>query len=351
VIDVASDTQIRWREVVGARHPSLRRLACGALVVFAVVLAAGCGDDKDNGSGRTYTVGIDIPFHPLLDYVIAKQDTYFAGKPYKVRFKVLDSTSLVPAFGTGKLDVIGTFPSFLPRIEERYGLIAQEFLPLARIKHGLAIWVPKDSSARTLADLKGAKVAAPPIGQQWGEDEAMIEAATGQSIRSYFDLQESAAPVQQLLLGRVKAAFVGAETVPQVVKAGGFRPLIDSKVIFERAYGDHFVLSGGLAAPSKFLAANRAFVDDLSAALGDAWRRYAADPRPVLAVASKQSGIAAEQIAGFGEAIGLSDISPARRKVAPSDVATWTKIYAALARSGFLKHAPADASKYFLVGV
>lgn len=350
MIDRSPVAEVRWQAMEGARIRSIRRLACGAAVAVAAVLAAGCSGDRSTAASRTYTVGIDIPFHPLLDYVIAKQDTYFAGKPYKVRFKILDSTSVVPAFGTGKLDVIGTFPSFLPRIEERYGLVAQEFLPLARIKHGLAIWVPKDSPARTLADLKGARVAAPPIGQQWGEDEAMIEAATGQSIRTFFHVQESAAPVQQLLLGRVKAAFVGAETVPQVAKAGGYRPLIDSKAIFERAYGDDFVLSGGLAASKAFLAADRPFVADLSAALGDAWRRYASDPRPVLAVASKQSGIATEQIAGFGEAVGLSDIPPARRKVAPSDVATWTKIYAALAQSGFLKHAPADASKYFLVG-
>ena len=326
------------------------RLVAQMLLVAALALpVTGCGSDDGASGERTYTVAIDIPFHPLLDYVIAKQDDYFGGKSYRVRFKVLDTTTLVPAFGTGDVDVIGTFPSFLPRIEQRYGLVAQEFLPLARIKSSFAIWVPNDSTARTIDDLKGAKVATTPLGQQWGEDEAMVEAATGQKIDDFFDLQESAAPVQQLLLGRVDAAFVSGETTAQVAESGKFRPLVSSQQIFEKAYGDPAVLSGGLAAPQRFLDENKPFVADLSAALEDAWERYVRDPKPVLAAASKQSGVAPEQMVGFAKATGLADTPPAKRRVTPRDVETWTKIYAALARSGFLEREPDDAAKYFLV--
>src|SRR5205823_79914 len=135
------------------------------------------------------------------------------------------------------------------------------------------------------------KVASPPLGQVFGVEEAMVEAATGQSIRDYFDLKESAAPSQQLILGRVAAALVGAPEVIELVKTGKFRQVTTIQQIFQRRFGDPLVLSGGWAASSDFIAHNRRFIDDLTAAVQDAWDRYARNPQSVISVAAKQSGL------------------------------------------------------------
>src|SRR5437868_15012668 len=102
-----------------------------AAAVAAVGLSAFTAS-ASRAAGPTYTVCIDIPFHPIFDYVMAKKDTYFAGKPYNVQFKVLDATTQLPAFGAGQCNVITTPPSFIPRVTERYHFQVAEFYPLAR---------------------------------------------------------------------------------------------------------------------------------------------------------------------------------------------------------------------------
>ncbi|MDQ6637417.1 MAG: hypothetical protein M3Y62_06470, partial [Candidatus Dormibacteraeota bacterium] len=91
---------------------SIRHVA----IVAVGLVALACGNSSTSGGGSSgsaktdITVGIDIPFHPLWDYVAAKSNTYFEGKPYKVHFKVLDATTQVPSFGKGDLDVMTTPP-------------------------------------------------------------------------------------------------------------------------------------------------------------------------------------------------------------------------------------------------
>jgi uncharacterized protein YceK len=130
------------RSLLGRRKAFLLVAALAAL--FAV-LATGCGSSNKNKStssaastastpaattpsskGKTYTVGIDIPFHPIFDYVEAKSKDYFGPKGYTVKFKVLDATTQVPSFGKGDLDVMTTPPSFIPRVKDSYGIDAAE---------------------------------------------------------------------------------------------------------------------------------------------------------------------------------------------------------------------------------
>ena len=321
-----------------------------ALVLSLLVLTgSGCdsGSDPESAPQKTYRIGIDIPFHPLFNYVSVNTDEYFEG--FDVEFRILDTSTLIPAFGTGDLDVIATFPTSLPRIEQAYGFVAQEFLPLARIQHGMAVWVPVDSPARNLADLRGSKVAVAPLGQQWGEDEAMVMIDTGARIKDYFQVQESGAPVQQLLLGRVDAAFVTGEATAVVAEDGGFRPLVSSDEIFARELGDPFVLSGGMAASREFIGDNPAFIERLIESFNDAWTKFRANPEAVAEVAAKEGGLSSEQVLGFSNATGLLDMPQRTRQISQRDVTTWGHLYRALARSGFLKTAPRDPSKYFLI--
>lgn len=337
----------RRRNLRARRRRQPRTLA---LVLSLLVLTGpGCdsGGTLESAPQKTYRVGIDIPFHPLFNYVSVNQDGYFEG--FNVEFRILDTSTLIPAFGSGDLDVIATFPTSLPRIEQAYGFVAQEFLPLARIQQGMAVWVPVNSPARNLADLRGSKVAVAPLGQQWGEDEAMVMIETGARIKDYFQVQESGAPVQQLLLGRVDAAFVTGEATAVVAEDGGFRPLVSSDEIFARELGDPFVLSGGMAASSEFIGDNPAFIERLTESFNDAWTKFEADPEAVAEVAAKEGGLSSEQILGFSTAVGLLDMPEHTRQIRQRDVTTWAQLYQALARSGFLEVAPDDPSKYFLI--
>jgi len=137
----------------------LNRKRIAALAALAAAVSVSMTAGAGHAAGPTYTVCIDIPFHPIFDYVMAKKDTYFAGKPYSVQFKVLDATTQLPAFGAGQCNVITTPPSFIPRVTDRYHFQVAEFYPLARWVIGPQILVKKSSPYKTLTDLQGKKVA------------------------------------------------------------------------------------------------------------------------------------------------------------------------------------------------
>ena len=310
--------------------------------------ASGGGTTKPSKS--VYTVGIDIPFHPIFDYVEAKVNEYFAGKPYTVKFKVLDATTQVPAFGKGDLDVMTTPPSFIPRVQQQYGFQATEFFPLARWTTGPQILVPVNSPYHTLADLKGKTVAIAPLSSRFGAEEAAIEAATGQNIRDYFNLQQTPAAAQELGIGRVDAGFIEApSTYPLASKK--FKAIYSVHDAFLKAFGDPAVVNGGYIARSDFLKdpGNQDFVNTLVKATQDAWNKYNQNPDAVNEVASKISGVPAAQLKVVGQVLDLNGIPPSKRAITQQDVETWTKIFPLLAKSGFIKQAPSDVSALFQV--
>src|SRR2546430_1260015 len=239
------------------------------------------------GAKKTYTVGIDIPFHPIFDYVAAKSSTYFAKYPFTVKFRFLDATTQVPAFGAGQLDVFTTPPSFIPRVMDQYHLRVAEFFPLARWTIGPQILVPVDSPYKTLQDLNGKNVSISPLKTRFGSEEAAIEAATGQNIRTYFKLKETDAAAQELSLGRVDAAFIEAPTTYPLLQSGNFKAIYSVHDAFLKAFGDPAVVNGGYIARTGFIKGAPGFVADLVSATQDAWDKYVQDPKSVNDVASK----------------------------------------------------------------
>jgi ABC-type nitrate/sulfonate/bicarbonate transport system substrate-binding protein len=322
----------------------LALLAAAAAIVAAAVAGSGTAASKP-----TITVGIDIPFHPIFDYVMAKSDTYFAGKPYTVKFKVLDATTQVPAFGQGQLDVMTTPPSFIPRVMSQYHQKVAEFFPLARWTIGPQILVKKGSPYKTLADLKGKKVAIPPLKTRFGSEEAAILAATGENIRTYFKLDETDAAAQQLALGRVDAAFIEAPTTYPLLQGGKFKAIYSVHDAFLKAFGDPAVVNGGYIARTSFIKQNPQFVHDLIAASQDAWNLYQRNPKAVNEVASKVSGIPADQLAVVGKVLDLSTMPKAERAITPRDVRTWSKLFPLLQKSGFIQKTPANPAALFVV--
>ena len=228
---------------------TVRAGAVAVCVLAASFLAAAAG----RAANPTYTVCIDIPFHPLFDYLAEKSDTIFAGKPYTVKFKVLDAKTQVPAFGAGQCDVMTTPPSFIPRVTDQYHLNVAEFFPLARWTIGPQILVKKGSPYTTLASLKGKKVAITPLNTRFGSEEAAIEAATGENIRTYFDLKETNAAAQELTLGRVDAAFIEAPTTYPLLEGGKFKAIYSVHDAFLKAFGDPAVVNGGYIARTDFI--------------------------------------------------------------------------------------------------
>ncbi|TML88562.1 MAG: transporter substrate-binding domain-containing protein [Actinobacteria bacterium] len=318
----------------------------------AVVTAAGLSvftASASRAAGPTYTVCIDIPFHPIFDYVMAKSDTYFAGKPYDVKFKVLDATTQVPAFGAGQCNVMTTPPSFIPRVTQQYHLRVAEFFPLARWTIGPQILVKKSSPYKTLQSLKGKRVAISPLNTRFGSEEAAIEAATGQNIRTYFKLKQTDAAAQELTLGRVDAAFIEAPTTYPLLQSGNFKAIYSVHDAFLKAFGDPAVVNGGYIARTGFIKGAPGFVADLVSATQDAWDKYVQDPKSVNDVASKISGIPAEQLAVVGQVLDLQKMPKSLRAITPRDVKTWSKLFPLLQKSGFIKKAPANPAALFVV--
>jgi ABC-type nitrate/sulfonate/bicarbonate transport system substrate-binding protein len=323
--------------------------ALAALVVVSAFAAVASARPSGAADNPTYTVCIDIPFHPLFDYLAAKSDTIFAGKPYSVKFKVLDAKTQVPAFGAGQCQVMTTPPSFIPRVTDQYHLQVAEFFPLARWTIGPQILVKKGSPYATLASLKGKKVAITPLNTRFGSEEAAIQAATGQNIRTYFNLKQTNAAAQELTLGRVDAAFIEAPTTYPLLQTGKFKAIYSVHNAFLKAFGDPAVVNGGYIARTSFIKGKPGFIKDLVKATQDVWNQYVKDPKSVNDVASEQSGIPAEQLAVVGQVLDLHKMPVKLRAITPQDVKTWTKLFQLLEKSGFIKTAPKNPASLFVV--
>ncbi|MEV0460980.1 ABC transporter substrate-binding protein [Catellatospora methionotrophica] len=332
------------------------------VAVAAAVLATGCagspaaqnaqgqnGSSAPAGAASTITIGIDVPFHPIWNYVQSNKDTYFGGKPYRVDFKVLDATTQVPAFGKGDLQVMTTVPSFMPIVKKQYGIDTTYVFPLARWTVGPQILVKKGSPYRTLADLKGRTVAISPLKERFGAEQAAVLGATGQKIEDYFKLEQTSAAAQQLTLGRVDAAFIEAPTTYPLLQGGQFEAIYSVHDAFQAAFSDPAVMNGGYIVRRDFVAGNQQFLKDLVAATEDAWNKYQQDPKAVNEVASKVSGIPVEQLDVVGQVLDLKTMPLDQRQVTQRDIDTWVKLFPLLQQAGFIEVAPADVPAMFVL--
>lgn len=334
-----------------------RRTSLAALATTVTLVAAGCASNQDNtgtnaeaadAETSTITIAIDVPFHPIFDYLMATSAPDFEEMGYDVEFEVLDATTQVPSFGRGDVDVITTVPSFQPRIQEQYGIDTTYFFPMARWTPGPELLVAPDSSVESIEDLAGKSVAIAPLSSRFGAEQAAVAAATGDTIDEYFDLTETDAAAQELTLGRVDAAFVEAPATAPLL-AEGYRPVFSVQEAFEEAFGDPAVMNGGFIASTDFVDKNPEFVDALVQLTQEAWTLYQEDPDTVIAEAADVSGIAADQLTLVGEVLNLSGTTEEQKKVTEQDVETWTEIYPLLAESGFIESAPADPAALFQI--
>ena len=154
---------------------------------------------------------------------------------------------------------------------------------------------------------------------------------------------------QELTLGRVDAAFIEAPTTYPLLQSGNFKAIYSVHDAFLKAFGDPAVVNGGYIARTGFIKGAPGFVADLVSATQDAWDKYVQDPKSVNDVASKISGIPAEQLAVVGQVLDLQKMPKSLRAITPRDVKTWSKLFPLLQKSGFIKKAPANPAALFVV--
>lgn len=327
------------------------------LALTTAVVLAGCTSNQGNNdqardavdaTQETVTIGIDVPFHPIFDYLIAETDQFFGDSGFDVEFEVLDATTQVPAFGRGDLDVITTVPSFMPRIQEQYGIDTRYFFPMARWTPGPELLVAPDSPAQSIEDLEGSAVAIAPLSSRFGAEQAAVLAQTGSTIDEYFDLSETDAASQELTLGRVEAAFVEAPATAPLL-ADGFRPIFNVQQAFEEAFGDPAVMNGGFIAGADFVDANPEFVEVLIGATQEAWNTFQSDPETVISAASEVSGLPAEQLELVAQVLNLAETTEEQKRVTEQDAETWEQLFPLLAESGFIQESPEDPSALFII--
>lgn len=333
--------------------PRPRTGVIAALAVTGAITLVGCSSSEDGGGGnggaaRTYTVGIDIAFHPIFNYVMGEAEEYFGDEDYDIEFEVLDATTQVPAFGAGDLDVMTTVPSFMPRVKEQFDIDTTFFFPMARWTPGPTILVPPDSTVTSIEDLEGSTVAVAPLASRFGAEQMAVLAATGQNIEEYFDLVETDAAAQEITGGRADAVFIEAPATAPLL-AEGYVEVFNVQEAFEEAFGDPAVMNGGYIAESSFVSDNPEFVQDLIAATQDAWDTFQSDPDAVIEVASDVSGVPPEQLELVGQILNLAETTDEQKTVSEQDVATWTELFPLLADAGFIAEAPEDPAALFQI--
>lgn len=129
-----------------------------------VLVMAACGSKSDSGSGEgkgTYKIGIDVTYPPfefekggktvgidvdLINAIAKDQD-------FKVKLEAMDFSGIIPAMQAGQLDVGMGGMSITDERKKKVDFSDPYF------DAGLTVVVKKDSSIKSIDDLKGKKLA------------------------------------------------------------------------------------------------------------------------------------------------------------------------------------------------
>lgn len=301
----------------------------------------------DNGIRRGFTVGIDIPFHPIFTYLAANSKNYFSDSKKAVEFKTLNPATQLAAFRAGELDVIATVPSLLPVIKERYGIDVSYFYPLARWTPGPQLLVPEDSDVQSIDDLAGKSIAIASLSSRWGAEQAAVAAFTGETIGNYFALRQTDTAALLLTLGHVDGAFLEAPDSALLLKRG-YRAVFSVQDAFEKAFDDPAVVNGGFIARKNFIQQNLEFVNELVTATTAAWLALSDNPGPVLKEASRISKISPSRLEQVSHVLNLAKPTDEQKRITDKDILTWSRIFPLLQLSGFTQVGPLDPSALFL---
>lgn len=132
--------------------------------LIVLLVMAACGSKSDSGSGEgkgTYKIGIDVTYPPfefekggktegidvdLINAIAKDQD-------FKVKLEAMDFSGIIPAMQAGQLDVGMGGMSITDERKKKVDFSDPYF------DAGLTVVVKKDSSIKSIDDLKGKKLA------------------------------------------------------------------------------------------------------------------------------------------------------------------------------------------------
>lgn len=142
----------------------MKKLMLLIMGLIVVLVMAACGSKSDSGSGEgkgTYKIGIDVTYPPFefekggktvgidvdLINAIAKD------QGFKVKLEAMDFSGIIPAMQAGQLDVGMGGMSITDERKKKVDFSDPYF------DAGLTVVVKKDSSIKSIDDLKGKKLA------------------------------------------------------------------------------------------------------------------------------------------------------------------------------------------------
>lgn len=130
-----------------------------------------------------------------------------------------------------------------------------DMLAPLQAEHG-TLFVPEDSPARSLADLKGKKIGLnPPVSAQY-QDFAMLVAKMGMSLKNDFKPVTGPPPAIEAFLkrGEVDAAILFEPNATNLTVKGGYRPIANLNDQWRELTGDPLYMLG--------VTANTAWLDE-----------------------------------------------------------------------------------------
>ena len=237
-----------------------------------------------------------------------------------------DAGSAVDAFIAREADAVGVIGATYLRLQKRSDIEISMFQPVTWLAQGPVLCAQGILNEGGVLALKKQSVACWPLPSDlmayW---QALIFHNYGHRLEELFDLSPTSTPRELLENGRVKAAFVTAESM---IKLGneGFHKVTDVRTEWDRALGRGWMpVMGGLVSRSKWVDENRLLLDELSARMLEGLRLYRTDKETFLGDISKWKGISRSLIIEKAEAAfwcsywGMDLLDEDRLQLSPQD--------------------------------
>lgn len=339
----------------GRRGRTSRLPGFGSLILLIAVMAPSL---LACSSLRADTVDVHMGIvgasQPLWRYVAQQRDKLLGQSGYLVSFTSYpNEAELKKAFVNKEIDVMATLPPQLPALLGD-GVNAQYFLPIAWMKEGYPIIVPKDSAIRTPADLADRKLSTFPSDHPgvayW---QAFFLANYGFRLTDKTSLVVSQRPEEKLVTGEADAATVDSVAWGQLKGSDAFRVVSDLATEWTKLSGSSRPLVyGGYVARRDWLDKHKKFVDDFLRANYQALQTYQKDQKAFLDAAAvyaegNAQPIPADILQSVADYLGMSVVTPDRAYLTDADVADYDRVFQLMAKAGSLRGASVPAAGFF----
>lgn len=266
-----------------------RRLLAGAVIVWGLLLTAGCGaGDNGPGSGAD-GAGMTSAYVKLAWAAteVMAQEGYLEELGYEVTWRELASPAeVVSGFATGELDVA---PQSVGIAANMYA----EGVPFEIVGTGLTVYgqivVPADSEVTSPADLAGKKIASSTGTSTHAFVVLLAKEIYGIDLAAETDIVHAATPpdiANLLTTGEADAGIIWTPLAEVLTSAGDYRVIATQQEMWRQAFPDegdmiHIVY---IAQPG-YVQDHPSLPDDLQEATGrivDLWQQDPARVQEIL---------------------------------------------------------------------